>query len=201
MPGPGHKLVLASGNAGKLAELRNLLVPLGWQVHAQSDWNVPEAIEDGLSFVENSLIKARHASKHTGLPALADDSGLVVDALNGQPGIHSARFAGADATDELNNQRLLKLLEGFDEKQRSAHFYCAITLVSHENDPVPIIATARWDGYILNQARGDGGFGYDPLFYVPDQKCASAELPREVKNGISHRGQALSVLLQQIQQR
>ena len=191
-------LVLASGNPGKLRELNVMLDLLGWSVLPQSDWDVTEAVEDGLSFIENALIKARHASKYTGLPALGDDSGLVVDALKGAPGIYSSRFAGADADDNMNNHKLLNVLEGVPESARGAHFYCAMALVRHAGDPAPLIATGRWDGKILTIPAGTGGFGYDPLFRVPGQGCSSAELPAEIKNRLSHRGQALSEMVEQL---
>ena len=192
VPGPGHVLVLASGNAGKLRELGAMLAPLGWKVAPQSDWDVPEAVEDGLSFIENALIKARHASMHTGLPALADDSGLVVDALRGEPGIFSARYAGKGAGDEANNRKLLRELEGVPESRRSAHFYCAMALVRHEKDPAPLFATGVWNGVIALSPSGSGGFGYDPLFRVPGMNCTSAQLQPDEKNRLSHRGKALA---------
>lgn len=194
----GHTLVLASGNKGKLRELSEMLSPLGWKVGRQSDWGVSEAIEDGLSFIENALIKARHASKHTGLPALGDDSGLVVDALQGAPGIYSARYAGADADDQANNRKLLRELEGVSRSGRTAHFYCAMALVRFEDDPAPIIATGAWHGVITDSPAGVGGFGYDPLFWIPGEGCTSAELPAEKKNRLSHRGRALAQMLEQL---
>jgi XTP/dITP diphosphohydrolase len=197
-PGSGHTLVLASGNAGKLRELGAMLAPLGWSVAPQSDWGVPEAVEDGLSFIENALIKARHASMHTGLPALADDSGLVVDALRGAPGIFSARYAGSGAGDEANNQKLLHELEGVPESRRNAHFYCAMALVRHESDPAPLLATGSWDGLITRSPSGSGGFGYDPLFWVPGRNCTSAELQPDEKNRLSHRGKALARMKEQM---
>jgi XTP/dITP diphosphohydrolase len=189
--------VLASGNAGKLREFNALFEPLGWTVRPQADWNVPEAVEDGLTFIENALIKARHATRLTGLPALADDSGLVVDALAGKPGIHSARYAGAAADDLANNRKLLQALQGVADERRGAHFYCAIVMLRHAGDPAPLVATASWSGRILHEPCGSGGFGYDPLFFVPAEGCASAELPPERKNQLSHRGQALRALLKQ----
>jgi XTP/dITP diphosphohydrolase len=195
---PDHVLVLASGNPGKLRELNAMLEPLGWSVMPQSDWGLSEAVEDSLSFIENALIKARHASKHTGLPALGDDSGLVVGALNGAPGIYSSRFAGADADDSANNRKLLSALKGVSESARGAHFYCAMALVRHVEDPAPLLATGRWDGQILKNPAGGGGFGYDPLFLVPGQGCSSAELPAKIKNRLSHRGQALSEMMKQV---
>lgn len=193
-----RSVVLASGNAGKLKELTAMLEPLGWTVRPQSDWSVTEAVEDGLSFVENALIKARHAARFSGQMALGDDSGLVVDALKGAPGIYSARYAGEGATDEDNNRRLLNELQGIPQARRSAHFYCAMALVRHPEDPAPLLSVAQWDGYILDAPVGEGGFGYDPLFHVPDQACASAQLPAEVKNQLSHRGQALSAMIVQM---
>jgi len=196
---PSRNLVLASGNAGKVRELSALLETQGWNVLPQSNWGIPEAVENGLSFVENALIKARHASGHTGLPALGDDSGLVVDALGGAPGIFSARFAGTDANDRSNIQKLLHELEGVSEQARQAHFYCAMVVVRHARDPAPLIATGKWDGRILEFPVGTGGFGYDPVFWVPTHNCSSAELPAEVKNSISHRGQALASLMKQFE--
>jgi len=195
---PTRNLVLASGNQGKLRELSFMLEPLGWNVRRQSDWNIPEAIEDGLSFIENALIKARHASKLTGLPTLGDDSGLVVEALNGAPGIYSSRFAGKGADDDSNIEKLLQELSGVSEPARKAHFYCAMVLVRHAQDPAPLLATGRWEGRILEGPAGKGGFGYDPVFWVPGEQCSSAELPAAVKNRISHRGRALSVLIGQL---
>jgi XTP/dITP diphosphohydrolase len=191
-----RELVLASGNSGKVRELSSMLKPHGWKVTPQNHWNITEAVEDGLSFIENALIKARHASKHTGLPALGDDSGLVVEALGGAPGIHSARYAGEDADDRSNIIKLLTALEDVPEKDRVAHFYCAMALVRHANDPAPLLATGRWDGRILEAPQGAGGFGYDPVFWVPSKNCSSAELPAEVKNRISHRGLALEALVE-----
>jgi XTP/dITP diphosphohydrolase len=195
---PDRTLVLASGNPGKLRELKAMLDPLGWVVMPQSDWAISEADEDGLSFIENALIKARHASKYTGLPALGDDSGLVVDALNGAPGIFSSRFGGANADDISNNNKLLSALEGVPKSARSAHFYCAMALVRHAQDPSPLLATGRWDGQIMKIPAGGGGFGYDPLFWVPEKGCSSAELPEQIKNRFSHRGKALSEMMVQM---
>jgi XTP/dITP diphosphohydrolase len=191
-------LVLASGNAGKLRELTAMLEPLGWSVRPQSDWSVPEAVEDGLSFIENALIKARHASRLTGLPALGDDSGLAVDALDGAPGIYSARYAGEHADDKANNRKLLQALESVPDESRSAHFYCAMAAVRHAEDPAPLLAIGKWDGQILFAPSGEGGFGYDPLFGVPGANCSSAELAPEVKNRLSHRGKALAALVEQL---
>ncbi len=191
-------LVLASGNAGKLRELGAMLGPLRWTVRPQSDWALEEAEESGLSFIENALIKARHAARLTGLPALGDDSGLVVDALDGGPGIYSSRYAGEGADDVSNNRRLLDALARVDASGRSAHFYCAMALLRHAGDPAPLIATGQWDGRILEAPAGSDGFGYDPLFWVPGEGCTAAQLPADVKNRLSHRGQALNALLRQL---
>lgn len=191
-------LVLASGNQGKLRELTAMLEPMGWTVRPQSDWGMPEAVEDGLSFVENALIKARHAARLAGLPSLADDSGLVVDALGGAPGIYSARYAG-DGGDGANCEKLLDAMRDVPDAERGAHFYCAMALVHHADDPAPLIAIGRWDGFIMQERSGDGGFGYDPLFRVPEKNCTSAELMPEVKNDMSHRGRALRAMCQLMQ--
>lgn len=188
------QLVLASGNRGKLVEMAAMLEPLGWDVRAQSEWDVPEAVEDGLSFVENALIKARQAARITGLPSLADDSGLAVDALGGAPGIYSARYAGG-AGDVANYEKLLDALAGVPDEGRGAHFYCAMALVHHADDPAPLIAIGRWDGFITREPTGAGGFGYDPVFRVPEKNCTSAELPADEKNAMSHRGKALRALV------
>ena len=196
--GSGNRtLVLASSNQGKLREITAILQPLGWQVAPQGNWDVTDAVEDGLSFVENALIKARHAARLTGLPALADDSGLAVDALDGAPGIYSARYAGG-AGDQANTQKLLENLEDVPDADRTAHFYCAMVLVHHAKDPAPLIAIGRWDGLINRAPAGDGGFGYDPVFHVPEKGCTSAELPAEVKNRMSHRGKALQQMVRLI---
>lgn len=192
------KIVLASGNKGKLKEFQQLLGNSGFDVVPQSDFNVPDAIEDGLSFVENSIIKARHACKLTGLPAIADDSGLEVDALNGQPGIYSARFSGENATDALNNEKLLADLKDIPEAERTARFQCLLVFLRHENDPTPVICQGTWEGRILFEEHGEHGFGYDPLFWVPEQGCSSALLAPQVKNRISHRGKAMELLLGKI---
>lgn len=192
------ELVLASSNGGKLAELTEMLQPLGYRVRPQSDWFISDAVEDGLSFIENALIKARHAAAHAGLPALGDDSGLVVGALNGQPGIRSSRYAGDDADDDANNHKLLLAMRGIGSEDRGAHFYCAMALVRHAQDPAPLIALGKWSGHILEEPRGEGGFGYDPLFWVPGMECSSAELSSGAKNGLSHRGLALAALMKQM---
>ena len=190
------KLVLASGNAGKLKELSSLLAPLGIEVLPQSAFHVSEAEEPHPSFVENAIAKARHAARATGLPALADDSGLCVDALGGAPGVLSARFAGEPKSDARNNALLLERLAG--EPNRRARFYCALALVRHADDPQPLIACGEWHGEILEAARGQGGFGYDPLFLVPDLDQTAAEIDRELKNVLSHRGKAMRQLLDRL---
>ncbi|WP_105102740.1 RdgB/HAM1 family non-canonical purine NTP pyrophosphatase [Microbulbifer pacificus] len=185
------KIVLASGNAGKLKEFSLLFS--GWQIAVlpQSEFITEEADETGLSFIENALIKARHASRASSLPALADDSGLAVDALGGAPGIYSARYAGAGASDADNNAKLLEALEGVPAELRSASFHCALAFVRTPEDPVPLVCTARWQGLIVDRPAGDQGFGYDPLFYVPSEKLTSAQLSRETKNRLSHRARAV----------
>lgn len=189
-----QRLVLASSNAGKLREFNSLLADFGFDVVCQADLGVSDVEETGLSFVENALLKARHASQVTGLAALADDSGLVVDALDGQPGIYSARFAGQPTDDAANNAKLLTALKDVPTEQRTAHFRCCIVLVRYPTDPVPLIAEASWEGCILTELQGQQGFGYDPLFYLPSQACTAAELEASEKNRISHRGQALQRL-------
>lgn len=190
------KIVLASNNPGKLKELQSLLAPLNIEVLPQSEFNIPEIEETGLTFIENSILKARNAAAHSQLPALADDSGLEVDALNGQPGIYSARFAGQPSNDKNNNEKLLAALEGVTESQRTARFHCVLVLMRHATDPTPIISQGVWEGRILTKPHGTNGFGYDPLFFALDQKCCSAELTSEVKNIVSHRGKASAALLQ-----
>jgi len=189
------KVVLASGNPGKLKEFQQLLSDSGINVIPQSEFAIPDADETGLSFVENAILKARHASELSGLPAIADDSGLEVDALNGAPGIYSARFSGANATDEKNNQRLLTLLADVPEQERTARFQCLLVYMRHAADPTPIICQGTWDGRIGFEKKGDNGFGYDPLFFVPEQNCHSAELSKDQKNQLSHRGKALKLLV------
>jgi XTP/dITP diphosphohydrolase len=184
-------VVLATGNPGKLHELQHMLADSGINVTPQSEYNVPEAVEDGLSFVENAIIKARNASKYTGLPAIADDSGIEVDALHGEPGIHSARFAGDNASDEDNWKLLLSKLKGLPNKKRKARFRCLMVYVRHADDPTPIICQGSWEGRILESPQGKNGFGYDPVFLVPDKNCSAAELSPETKNVLSHRGKAL----------
>ncbi len=194
------KLVLATGNAGKLRELSALLEGSGIEVLSQRALGVTDADETGLSFVENALLKARHAARATGLPALADDSGLCVDALGGAPGIYSARYAGVGASDADNNQTLLQALQPRRQPgvPLGARFVCVLALVRHADDPLPLICQAEWAGEILEASRGEQGFGYDPLFFVPGEGLSSAELPRERKNAISHRAQALQQLKSRI---
>ncbi len=192
------KIVLASNNAGKIKEFNHLLAPFQWQVVSQESMEVEAVPETGTTFLENALIKARHASQVTGLPALADDSGLVVDALSGAPGIYSARYAGEESSDADNNLKLLNQLENVPNSHRQAHFHCTLVWLRHADDPDPIICQGRWHGTILSAPAGSGGFGYDPLFWVEETQCASAELSREQKNALSHRGQAVAKLLHEL---
>jgi len=187
------KLVLASSNGGKLAELRDLLGD-ACQLHAQSEFGVDDADETGLSFVENAILKARHAARATGLPALGDDSGLCVDALDGAPGLYSARYAGTHGDAEANIDKLLGELDGIDHARRSARFVCVLAFVRHAHDPRPLIAEGVWEGRILDARRGHHGFGYDPVFFSPAHGCSAAELDAAVKNRDSHRGLALARL-------
>jgi XTP/dITP diphosphohydrolase len=188
------RTVLASGNPGKLAELQVMLRGLGMEIVAQSHFSVPDAEETGLTFVENALIKARHCARHTGLPAIADDSGLVVDALHGAPGIYSARYAGTAAGDAQNVQKLLTDLKEVPQPRRTARFHCVLIYLRDALDPMPVIGEGTWEGRVLEAPAGDGGFGYDPVFYVPDHGCSAAQLAAAVKHRISHRGQALARL-------
>ena len=194
------EIVLASSNPGKVREINQLLATLDLHAQPQGELGVVDAEETGLTFVENAILKARNAAQHTGLPAIADDSGIEVDALNGAPGIYSARFAGNGATDQANLEKLLADLEDIPEAQRSARFQCLMVFMRHANDPTPLICQGTWEGRILLVASGDNGFGYDPVFYVPTHHCSSAELPAEVKNALSHRGQALRQLVNALQQ-
>lgn len=186
-----NKIVLASGNKGKLREFAQLFASFDIEVIPQSEFDVPEAEETGLSFVENAIIKARNACEHTGLPAIADDSGIEVDYLLGAPGIYSARFAGEHANDEANRNALLAALNGVPERERAARYQCLLVLMRHSKDPTPLICQGDWQGQILTQAVGDGGFGYDPIFWVPELKCSAAQLSSEQKHAISHRGKAI----------
>lgn len=194
----GHRVVLASNNAGKAREFGQLLADSGLEVVAQTEFDVPEAEETAPTFVENALLKARNAALHTGLPAIADDSGLAVDALDGEPGIYSARYAGPGADDAANNARLLEKMRGVPPAERGAAFICALVYLRHANDPVPLICQGTWRGLLLEAPRGDNGFGYDPLFLVPELDRTSAELPPQEKNRRSHRGQALRQLVDRL---
>ncbi|PKM35940.1 MAG: non-canonical purine NTP pyrophosphatase, RdgB/HAM1 family [Gammaproteobacteria bacterium HGW-Gammaproteobacteria-10] len=189
---PSQPIVLASGNPGKIREIQAILA--GHPIVPQSQFQIAEADETGKTFVENALLKARNAAFHSGLPAIADDSGLAVDYLHGAPGVISARYAGSDASDRDNVDKLLKELAGVPFEQRTARFICVIVFIEHAEDPCPVIAQGIWEGRILDKPVGDNGFGYDPVFWVPEYECASAQLAPEVKNAISHRGKALSVL-------
>ncbi|MDG4811487.1 RdgB/HAM1 family non-canonical purine NTP pyrophosphatase [Hydrogenovibrio sp. 3SP14C1] len=195
-------IVLATGNAGKLAEMREILAPLALSVQPQSGYFTEEAVEDGLSFIENALIKARFASEKTGLPSIADDSGLEVDFLQGRPGIYSARYSegyqGQAASDSLNNQKLVDELDGVPTENRQACYYCAMVYVRHSEDPTPLIGLGQWCGTVLEAPSGTGGFGYDPLIWMADEGCSVAELPKTVKNKISHRAKALQALVAQL---
>lgn len=191
-----QKVVLATGNVGKVRELASRLGDVGYDVVAQTALNVESVEETGLTFIENAILKARHAAKVTGLPAIADDSGLAVDALGGAPGIYSARYAGEDASDELNLQKLLVALEDVPDAQRGAQFHCVLVYLRHAEDPTPRVCHGVWSGVIARQAAGSGGFGYDPVFFVPSEGKTAAELSREEKTAISHRGKALKQLLE-----
>ena len=191
-----RQLVLASNNPGKIREISAILAPLAIEVIPQAQLNIPEADEPHGTFIENALAKARHAAAASGLPALADDSGICVDALDGAPGVYSARFAGDPKSDERNNQRLLELLAHSDN--RTARYYCVIVVLRHVDDPQPLIAEGEWHGEVLRAPRGTGGFGYDPLFLDPTIGLTGAELPMEKKNRISHRGKALTLLAERL---
>ena len=194
-----QKIVLASGNPGKIREIQAILAD--HPIVPQSAFNVIDAEETGATFVENAILKARNAALHCQLPAIADDSGLVVDALNGAPGVISARYAGVGANDQDNLNKLLRELEGVPDELRTARFICVMVFMAHANDPCPVIAQGVWEGRILDHAVGENGFGYDPVFWVPEQQCASAQLPAAVKNSLSHRGQALKRLTALIKER
>lgn len=191
-------VVLASNNKGKVKEIGELLADQNISVVPQSKFDIPDADETGLTFVENAILKARHAAELSGCAAIADDSGLEVDALNGAPGIYSARFAGTDCNDADNNAKMLDAMKDVPTEARSARFQCVIVYMKHANDPTPIISQGTWEGRILTEPQGDNGFGYDPLFYVPEHDCSSAELAPETKNAMSHRGKALKALLAQL---
>lgn len=189
----GQQIVLASGNAGKIREIQAILA--NQVIVPQSVFNVAECEETGTTFVENAILKARNAAAQSGLPAIADDSGIIVDALHGAPGVRSARYAGEGATDQDNVQKLLNALASVPGQQRTARFVCVIVLMRHAADPCPLIAQGVWEGRILPQPIGEGGFGYDPVFWLESHQCSSAQLPADVKNALSHRGQALRQLL------
>ncbi len=195
-----EKIVLASNNAGKVREIHDLLKDFDLEVVSQSEYNVDDVEETGLSFVENAIIKARYAAVKTGLPTIADDSGIEVDALNGAPGIYSARFSGEDASDKDNNKKLLEELKDIPAEKRTARYQCVMVFMRHAADPTPIIASGTWEGVILNAPKGSGGFGYDPLFYIPTHQCSAAELTAELKNKLSHRAKALVSLLHELQE-
>jgi XTP/dITP diphosphohydrolase len=192
------KIIFASSNAGKINEVQTLLARFNLKLIPQTEYQVTDADETGLTFVENALIKARHAAQVTGLPAIADDSGLIVHALNGAPGIYSARYAGLPCNSKHNIDKLLKELKDIPEPDRLAEFYCVLVFLSHADDPTPLICEGRWQGRILNQPTGNQGFGYDPVFYDDNEKCSAAELALDRKNHISHRGQALQLLLKNL---
>jgi len=192
-------IVLATGNAGKIEELNQMLEGTGIRARAQSHWNVPSVEETGSTFVENAIIKARHAAALTGMSSVGDDSGIEVMALNGAPGVYSARFAGPNATDEDNNRKLLEVMKDIPADQRQARFVCVMVFMRHANDATPLIAQGTFEGMILDKIHvGGRGFGYDPVFYVPEYGCTAAELSAEVKNRISHRGKALQLLVSEL---
>lgn len=191
--------MLASANAGKVREINAMLAGCGAQVLPQTAFNVPPVDETGLTFVENALIKARNAALHTGLPAIADDSGIEVDALQGRPGIYSARYAGTGTSDEENLHKLVNEVARLPQDQRGCRFVCLMVYLRHAEDPIPLIAQGLWEGLAITEPRGANGFGYDPMFYLPDRRCTSAELAPEIKNELSHRGQALRLLVAQLQ--
>jgi len=189
------KVVLATGNPGKVREMSALLAEFGLEVLPQSNFNIVDADETGTTFIENAIIKAKHAAALTGLPAIADDSGLAVDALQGVPGIYSARYAGVDASDRDNLLKLLDALKGVPTAQRTARFHCVLVYMTHAEDPTPLVCHGSWDGVITEQPSGEDGFGYDPIFFVESEGCTSAELTKQRKSELSHRGQALTKLL------
>ncbi len=194
-----REMILASGNPGKCSELGAMLAPLGWRIRSQSEFGIEGAEETATTFVENALIKARHTANITGLPALADDSGIVVQALNGRPGIYSSRYAGSGASDLEMRQKLLNELQGISEQDWSACFVCTLVLLAHPGDPCPMIAEGRWWGSITLEASGSYGFGYDPVFWVPECQCTAAELPPGEKAKHSHRGRAMKELYRRLE--
>lgn len=191
-----QKVVLATGNPGKVSELADLLSAFGLDIVAQTDLGVESAEETGLTFIENAILKARHAAQITGLPAIADDSGLAVDALGGAPGIYSARYAGEDSSDRQNLEKLLTALQDVPDDQRQAQFHCVLVYLRHAEDPTPLVFHGSWQGIITRAAAGEGGFGYDPIFYLPAQGKTAAELTKDEKRALSHRGKALTLLLE-----
>lgn len=193
------KIVIASGNKGKIREFQQIFTDFHIEVVPQTQFDVSNVEETGLTFVENAILKARHAAQQTQLPALADDSGIEVDALQGAPGIYSARFAGEGANDQTNNQLLLEKLQDAPEAERTARFQCIIVFMRHAQDATPLICQGTWEGQILIEPQGENGFGYDPVFFVPTHDCSSAQLPAEIKNQLSHRGQAMQLFKQQVQ--
>ncbi len=194
------KIVLATGNQGKVREMAGILSEFGFDVVAQSEFNVSEVAETGTTFIENAIIKARHAAKETGLPAIADDSGLEVDFLKGAPGIYSARYSGEGATDKQNIEKLLDAMQGVEVAKRTARFHCVLVLMRHENDPTTLVCHGKWEGQILTEEHGENGFGYDPVFFVPEENCASAELDPSRKKQLSHRGKALASLFKALKE-
>ncbi|MCF6766513.1 RdgB/HAM1 family non-canonical purine NTP pyrophosphatase [Thiotrichales bacterium 19S3-7] len=192
------QIVFASSNTGKIKELNELVKPLNIKVLPQSEFNVPDVEETGLTFVENAILKARHCAQYTSLPVIADDSGLVIKYLHGAPGIYSARYSGKHGDSQANIKRVLDELEGVEDLHRQAYFHCSLVLMKHQKDPDPLITQGHWYGKILTKPQGEEGFGYDPIFYVPTHLMSAAELAPEVKNTISHRAQALAKLLEQI---
>jgi len=193
-----QKFVLASNNKGKVREFNDMFADMSINVLPQAEFDIEEVEETGLTFVENAILKARNAALHSGLPAIADDSGIEVDALKGAPGIYSARYAGVGASDADNLNKLLQALQGVPTEARTARFQCLLVYMRHENDPTPMICQGTWEGRILEAPQGENGFGYDPVFFVPEQNCSSAQLSSEVKNSLSHRGQALKLLSSQL---
>lgn len=191
-------IVLASNNPGKVKEVNELLAGTVFQILPQSEFDVVEAEETGLTFVENAILKARNAARYTRHPIIADDSGIEVPALNGRPGIYSARYAGEGASDEDNLNKLIEAIRPFNETDRKARFVCVMVFLKHAEDPTPIISQGIWDGIVMTETAGENGFGYDPMFYVPTHNCMSAELSPDIKNQISHRGQALQCLVKQL---
>ena len=192
------KIVLASNNKGKLREFNEMFSSMSINVLPQSEFDIEEVEESGLSFVENAILKARNAALHSGLPAIADDSGIEVDALQGAPGIYSARFAGVGASDAENVEKLLRDLNGVPTAERSARFQCLLVYMRHAKDPTPVICQGTWEGLILEAPQGDNGFGYDPVFFVPEKNCSSAQLSADVKHSMSHRGKAMQLLSAQL---